>query len=172
MIYNINGQKINLKYIFEDANKAFLEKNKILFDVKISERTLCGALMIELYEEIKKYNYIKDVYSVDVEYNKKDVDEKIVNTKKVYCDLIVHKRNNNQEGSNLICLEMKKSKANKKAKEEDRKRIKCLTSQKKEYRYKLGIYYEIKFKEKTEISSILIEYYKDGKKVGKNSMKF
>lgn len=36
--------------LFETANKNFLEKNKSLFETKVSERTLCGALMLELSE--------------------------------------------------------------------------------------------------------------------------
>lgn len=56
-----------LERIFEKVNKFFLEKNPMLFEMKVSERTLCGALMIELHEAIKNTTYSS--YFVDVEYN-------------------------------------------------------------------------------------------------------
>ena len=42
-----------LEEIFEDANKSFIRNNAILFQTQVSERTLCGALMIEIHEELK-----------------------------------------------------------------------------------------------------------------------
>lgn len=57
-----------LEKIFEKANDLFLRKNAILFETQVSERTLCGALMIELYEVIKDTKYYR--YFVDVEYNR------------------------------------------------------------------------------------------------------
>ena len=42
-----------LEKIFEDANKSFIRKNVILFQTRVSERTLCGALMIEIHEELR-----------------------------------------------------------------------------------------------------------------------
>lgn len=64
----MDKQLTELEEIFEKANQRFLERNPMLFEMKISERTLCGALMIELYEEIKKTKYSS--YFVDVEYNR------------------------------------------------------------------------------------------------------
>ena len=49
--------------VFEQANNCFLERLK-----GVSERTLCGALMLHLYEAIKRTNYQN--YFVDVEYNR------------------------------------------------------------------------------------------------------
>ena len=57
-----------LEKIFEKANDSFLRKNTMLFEIQVSERTLCGALMIELYEVIKDTKYCE--YFVDVEYNR------------------------------------------------------------------------------------------------------
>lgn len=169
-----------LERIFEKANDSFLEKNGMLFETQVSERTLCGALMIELHEVIKDTKYYK--YFVDVEYNrnvggtlktvKKTVqgtDEKIVT---INCDLIVHSRGQNAFQDNLIALEMKKSTGKKKDKESDRDRLECLTKcpdqgvwscggkafPENVCGYGLGVYYEINFKKR----NILVEYYQEG----------
>lgn len=94
---------IELEKIFEKANRAFVRKNEMLFKTRVSERTLCGALMIELHEVLKETQYSD--YFVDVEYNrnvggtlktfKKTIrgsDEQIVT---INCDLIVHSRGQN-----------------------------------------------------------------------------
>ena len=47
-------QRTDLEEIFEEANMAFIRKNMMLFDTQVSERTLCGALMIELHEVLKE----------------------------------------------------------------------------------------------------------------------
>lgn len=38
-----------------------------MFQTQVSERTLCGALMIEIHEELKRTKFSD--YFVDVEYN-------------------------------------------------------------------------------------------------------
>lgn len=164
-----------LEKIFEKANTNFLKNNKILFESQVSERTLCGALMLSLYEEIKKTEYSK--YFVDVEYNRnvggkvktikktiQGIDEQIVN---INCDLIVHSRGQNVINDNLIAIEMKKSTSDKKSKINDKIRLECLTKRCDVWSYggkvfpehvcgyKLGVYYEINFK----LQIIQIEYY-------------
>ncbi|WP_347995772.1 hypothetical protein [uncultured Eubacterium sp.] len=176
----MDKQLTELEEIFEKANQRFLERNPMLFEMKISERTLCGALMIELYEEIKKTKYSS--YFVDVEYNRnvggklktirktiKGADEQIIT---INCDLIVHSRGQIKTQDNLIALEMKKSIAREKDKDSDRIRLQCLTKDSSQdvwsydgktlpehvCGYRLGIYYEINFRK----NSILVEYYKNG----------
>ena len=39
----------NLKELFWEANRAFMEKNYVLLDRDLSERCLCGALMCKPY---------------------------------------------------------------------------------------------------------------------------
>lgn len=169
-----------LEKIFAKANDSFLRKNTMLFEIQVSERTLCGALMIELYEVIKDTKYCE--YFVDVEYNRnvggtlktfkktiRGIDEKIVT---INCDLIVHSRGQNISQDNLIALEMKKSTGKRSNKESDRNRLECLTKSSNQYAwsyggrrlpenvcgYGLGIYYEVNFRKR----SILVEYYKHG----------
>lgn len=105
-----------------------------------SERTLCGALMIEIHEELKRTKFSD--YFVDVEYNRniggklktskktiKGLDEQIVT---INCDLIVHSRGQNVLRDNLIALEMKKSTGRKVDKDKDRNRLECLTKSPKQ----------------------------------------
>lgn len=169
-----------LEAIFESANEAFLKKNMMLFETEVSERTLCGALMLELYEVIKNTEYSE--YFVDVEYNRnfggtvkttrktiRGEEEQII---KINCDLIVHSRGQNVHQDNLIALEMKKSNRDEESKQKDRERLECLTKRPEQdvwsadgitfpehvCGYGLGIYYEVDFVQK----DILIEYYKEG----------
>lgn len=171
---------IELEKIFEKANMAFVRKNEMLFKIRVSERTLCGALMIELHEVLKETQYSD--YFVDVEYNRnvsgilktfkktiRGLDEQIVT---INCDLIVHSRGQNVLFDNLIALEMKKSTGRKVDKDNDRTRIECLTKSTEQSvwsygdkalsehvcGYGLGIYYEVNFRRRT----IRIEYYKKG----------
>ena len=169
-----------LEKIFERANKSFIRKNAMLFKTQVSERTLCGALMLELYEVLKQTKYSD--YFVDVEYNRnvggalktlkktiRGLDEQIVT---INCDLIVHSRGQSILCDNLIALEMKKSTGRQGDKDNDRIRLECLTKCPNQdvwsyggkvfpehvCGYGLGIYYEVNFRKET----ILLEYYKQG----------
>lgn len=171
---------IELEKIFEKANRAFIRKNEMLFKTRVSERTLCGALMIELHEVLKETQYSD--YFVDVEYNRnvggtlktlkktnRGLDEQIV---KINCDLIVHSRGQNVLCDNLIALEMKKSTGKQVDKDSDRTRLECLTKSPEQdvwsyggkalpkhvCGYGLGIYYEVNFRRRI----IWVEYYKKG----------
>lgn len=166
--------------IFEQANEKLLNKDIELFKTKVSERTLCGALMLYLHDVIKDTDYKE--YFVDVEYNRnkggklktisktiKGPDEKII---KINCDLIVHSRGRNIIQDNLIAIEMKKSSRPQIDKDKDRERIIALTKDSFDdvwsfdgktlpehvCRYELGVYYEINI----ETKNILLEYYSSG----------
>ena len=169
-----------LEEIFENANERFIRKNTALFEAQVSERTLCGALMIELHEVLKDTKYYD--YFVDVEYNrniggtlktmKKTIrgpEEQIIT---INCDLIVHSRGQNVLQDNLIAVEMKKSTGKRIDKEKDRDRLECLTKSPNQEvwscggkalpehvcGYGLGVYYEVNFRRET----ILVEYYCEG----------
>lgn len=177
--------------IFECSNHNFLISNQLLFDNRVSERTLCGALMIELHECIDKEFYRYQNYYVDVEYNRakngtvkhciktiKGFDEK---KSRINCDLIVHGRGNIQvPKENFIAVEMKKSTRSRNEKDSDRDRLKALTSLDNVYPWKgnsdpsivcgyvLGIYYEINYKKEM----IKIEYYNQGELIKKYELPF
>lgn len=169
-----------LEEIFEKANDRFIRKNATLFETQVSERTLCGALMIELYEVLKDTKYYD--YFVDVEYNrniggtlktlKKTIrgpEEQIIT---INCDLIVHSRGQNVLQDNLIAVEMKKSTGKQIDKDKDRDRLECLTKSPNQNvwsyggkalpehvcGYGLGVYYEVNFRREI----ILVEYYCEG----------
>lgn len=105
-----------IKKIFKLSNADLINLDKDLFDTEVSERTLCGALMLHLHERIKQTIYCN--YHVDVEYNRnkgrtlKTIAKTVHGTKfdiiKINCDLIVHSRGELIEQDNLIAIEMKK----------------------------------------------------------------
>lgn len=177
MIGGDTEMESDLIEIFEQANNNLLSKDIELFKIKVSERTLCGALMLHLHDVIKDTHYKE--YFVDVEYNRnkggklvtrlktiKGPDEKTI---KINCDLIVHSRGQNMVQDNLIAIEMKKSSRPQDKKDKDRERIITLTKESFDdvwpydektlphhvCRYKLGIYYEINY----ATNNVLLEYY-------------
>lgn len=169
----------SLKKLFWAAHKAFLKNHRKLLDWKLSERCLCGALMYELNKQLEMNGY--NDYYADVEFNKVGKKEKRIKLlrdnegvlKRIFTDIIVHSRGQARP-DNLIALEMKKSRAKKLSRENDRERLMQLTKQDAVfnnlyiYRYELGIYYEIDLKNE----EILVEFYQDGSKVEEKVSKF
>ena len=171
--------------LFEKSNARFLERDRSLFINQVSERTLCGALMLHidriLHDDRKLVGY-----HVDVEYNRnagaikticktiKGPDMKVIC---INCDLIVHSRGEITKQDNLIAIEMKKSTASKTSKNGDKERLMALTKDTFDdvwsfdgrslpehvCRYLLGVYYEIDFGKRL----IHIEYYRKGSRVKK-----
>lgn len=165
----------NLKDIFWEANKAFIEKDLDLLYEDISERCLCGALMHELNKQLEKNDC--NNYYADVEFNrnKKRIkqlhnDDGFVSN--ILPDIIVHSRGK-EIPDNLLVLEMKKSCANQQDKENDRNRLKKMTKQNSceshyNHEYLLGIYCEINFDKK----QIFIKLYQDGKIKEKSILRY
>lgn len=168
-----------MKELFELANKKYLIEQKELIQSGVSERTLCGQLM--LYLNKAKDNALYRQYYVDVEYNRningrlktiKDGEGEIIT---INCDLILHSRGENLVQDNLIALEMKKSSGRRSEKEKDKERLKALTRQSFDNtwsydgkslpehvcRYILGVYYELNISR----MEALVEYYQNGKLV-------
>ena len=179
-----------LKRLFLSANEIFLSDDIDLFDSKVSERALCGALMIHLNRSMVKDKDLKGYYT-DVEYNRnrgniktvqktiRGPEAQIIN---VMCDLIMHSRGKHIEQDNLIAVEMKKSNAPEEEKQSDKERLKALTKDSFDdvwsfdgttlpehvCRYIIGIYYEINFSKRM----ILLEYYKQGELFEKDTIMF
>ncbi len=176
--------------LFERANTAFLKHDKALLANQVSERTLCGALMLHIHDIIRHDTRYAGYY-VDVEYNRnKGAIKTIYKTIKgpfleiipINCDLIVHSRGEIVKQDNLIAIEMKKSIATRVRKDKDRERLIALTKDSFDNlwsfdgkalpehvcRYVLGVYYEIDYKRK----SILLEYYRKGCKVTTQTIEF
>ncbi len=172
--------------VFEAASRAFLKKQAGNIAFGISERNLCGALMLELRKVLDKSIYRN--YYVDVEYNRNvggrlktylNNDYIPVN---ITCDLIVHSRGENMEQDNLIAIEMKRSNRPVNERDADRTRLKCLTKDsfndvwsfdgvahpEHVCRYVLGVYFEIN----TGAREALLEYYAKGALIKKYSSPF
>lgn len=160
----------NLKAMFWEANRAFLENHASLLKRELSERCLCGALMYELNKQLEK----KDLknYHADIEFNRvikkatnkvKQLPDEKGTPKHIFPDIIVHNRSE-ENPDNLLALEMKKSTARGDAKERDKNRLRLLTSL-HTYKYKLGIYYEINHKK----SQIVVEFYQTGRRISTDS---
>lgn len=182
----MDKEYFRLKELFLKANKKFLEKDRKLLEDKVSERTLCGALMLKLYEILKETEYSN--YYVDVEYNRNKGEVKTIYNEraeviKVNCDLIVHSRGESVMQDNLIAIEMKKIEQPFLEKEEDRIRLSCLTKDsfnnniwsydgktlpEHVCRYKIGIFYEVNLRR----MALKLEYYYKGKKVDEEEINF
>ena len=160
----------NLKAMFLEANRSFIENHASLLKRELSERCLCGALMCELNKQLEK-NACNNYYA-DIEFNRafentinnvKHLPDEEGTPKRVFPDIIVHSRGK-VTPDNLLALEMKKSTARREAKERDKNRLSLLTSS-YPYKYKLGVYYEINPKKR----QILVEFYKTGRKISTDS---
>lgn len=162
----------NLKAMFLEANRVFLENHVSLLRCKISERCLCGALMYELNKQLEKKNLKK--YHADIEFNRDEDNVKRISyktddgfySKRIFTDIIVHSRGE-VSLDNLIALEMKKSSASQEEIDDDKARLKHLTKMNTNtsfgsYEYILGIYYEINL-DKEEIK---IEFFYNGNRKG------
>lgn len=166
--------------LFESANSRLIARDEGLFANQVSERTLCGALMLHLNDIISVDETLSGYY-VDVEYNRNKGGIKTIcktiwggqeQILHINCDLIVHSRGECVEQDNLIAIEMKKSTRPSLEKKEDRERLIALTKDSFDdvwafdgrslpehvFRYVLGVYYEINYRRKL----ISIEYYRKG----------
>lgn len=165
----MNKEIFELMDIFEKAKEKFLKEEKEIIEINVNERTLSARLMFHLQtlllNEIYQENYKE--YSVDCEYNRRKEIVKILpkeyrelekKDKQIYPDIILHQRNSEK---NLMIIEMKKTySSDEGGKNENRDRLKFLTSLRKEnkYKYLLGIYFEVnKFPDKCKIEFFVKE---------------
>ncbi|WP_084783467.1 hypothetical protein [Paenibacillus sp. FJAT-26967] len=179
-----------LTEIFEKANQKFIKDDLELLLSNVSERTLCGALMLHLNTLVQNSEFAG--YKVDVEYNRNKNGKVKTHLKtirghkdivvKINCDIIVHSRGNNIHQDNLVAIEMKKSNRKQEEKESDRYRLIALTKDSYDdiwsfdgktfpehvCRYALGIYYEVNHK----AQFIIIEYYSKGNIFSKKEISF
>lgn len=165
----MNKEIFELMDIFEKAKNKFLKEEKEIIKIDVNERTLSTRLMFHLQtlllSEIYQESYKE--YSVDCEYNRRKEIVKILpkeyrelekKDKQIYPDIIFHQRNNEK---NLMIIEMKKTYSlDEGGKNENRDRLKFLTSLRKEnkYKYLLGVYFEVnKFPDKCKIEFFVKE---------------
>lgn len=177
-----------LMILFESAINSLAKRDSALFASKCSERTICGALMLQLDKKIK-FTPFSGYYS-DVEYNR-NVNGKIktingnlktvlideLTPVKINCDLILHSRGKKVLQDNLIAIEMKKANRSDVEKDKDRVRLMALTRNSYDNvwsadgkvlpehvcRYILGVYVEID----RSFNKLHFEYYRKGLQVKK-----
>lgn len=161
--------------IFESANESFLKAETDNIMSGVSERSLCGSLMLYVRAALVGTPY--EPYHVDVEYNRNMGGIKtIINGRgvpvSICCDLIVHSRGESLQQDNLIALEMKRNTHPRSEKDKDKIRLKCLTKDSFDgvwsadgtahpehvCRYVLGVYYELN----TERRQVALKYYAKG----------
>jgi hypothetical protein len=170
-----------LMSLFEDAFHEFLAVERANIVANISERNLCGRLM--LYVEAARVRHGLTEYFTDTEYNRNLGDIKRIRhsrteSKIITCDLILHSRGRLQD-DNLIAIEMKKKIHPTTSKNADRKRLLALTRTRAAarklsrrpdhvYGYQLGLFIELD----TEQAAYLLEVYREGAKVDEHRARF
>jgi len=152
----MNEEQVKLRKIVENAIANFNNREFYLLENDLSERCICAKFAIYLQNEVSKSIYSD--YIVDVEYNRgargKDYEPKRLpnSNARITVDLVVHKRGYNdqihQHGvrqvigySNLICIEMKKSKTSievRKSISRDKERLTIMTRNSQGFGYSIG----------------------------------
>ncbi len=172
--------------LFEQANSEFVKDEAENIASGVSERNLCGCMMLKLRRGLDQSPYAD--YFVDVEYNRNEsgrlktyVWGKLAPIT-ITCDLIVHSRGRNLIQDNLIAIEMKRHNHPKEAKDSDKLRLKCLTRDSFDdiwsfdgkslpehvCRYILGVYYELN----SEKRQVAVRYYVKGAMLREYTLKF
>ena len=134
-ILKIVEKALDLLYINEEE----------LFKYDASERSIVfhfGRYFIKFLEDNK---FDLNQYSVDCEYNRTNPNyiKKINNERDILPDLILHKRGDNKD--NIMVIEFKKDSNNdSNGRKNDDEKLKYLTSNNGEYRYKMGLLIELK----------------------------
>ena len=166
---------IELIKLILDSLNSFVRDDKILLDRMVSERALCGALMLKVHTNLQKTAFAE--YYVDVEFNKSmhlngkeyiyDL-KRLPNGKYISTDIIVHGRGMGAEPDNLITIEMKKKTNGENEYEVKRaadiQRLKYLTDPNYMYQYLLGVLVEIDFAD----SKIGLKLFKSGEELDMN----
>lgn len=157
-----------LRILFDESISDFfnLESRNITGDT--SERNLCGRLAMIIEKKLIDNRMIG--YYADPEYNRMEYDKgkKIWvenKSKTVCCDLIVHSRGEIPDNDNLIAIEMKKSGRKAEDIENDKNRLRSMTSRigPSGYvnEYKIGFYIELDI----EQNKYGIEEFREGHSV-------
>ena len=136
-----HANTMSLDGLVPEAIRIFNEKEKYLIENDLSERCICARFAMCLSDVLEGTRY-RD-YCVDVEYNRGALGDtriaKILDGRKIVCDLIVHKRGYDEQRGfdNLICIEMKKS-SSRVGTAKDENRLRAMTSLSRGFQYKLG----------------------------------
>ena len=163
-----------IKLILDSLN-SFVRDDTILLDRMVSERALCGALMLKIHTNLQRTAFAG--YYVDVEFNKSmqlkgyefiyDL-KRLPNGKYISTDIIVHGRGMGVVPDNLIAIEMKRKinggKGYETKRAADIQRLIDLTDHNYMYEYLLGAFIEIDFTDR----KIGLRLYERGEELDMN----
>lgn len=171
------GLESTIKDRFTEVNKNFFIRHHLLLERRVCERTLCGALMLEINRALESSWYYD--YFADMEYNCDGDMVKLLPKKlfyddtmekeqlRIFPDIVVHSRGR-REPDNLLVIEMKKADAKEAWKDTDRNRLMAMTEQDGPFAYRLGIFYIVDFLNE----QVQMEYYVNGECVEQDSTQF
>lgn len=160
-----------IKLILDSLN-SFFRDDTILLNRMVSERALCGVLMLKIHTNLQRTAFAE--YYVDVEFNKSmqlkgneyiyDL-KRLPNGKYISTDIIVHGRGMGVVPDNLIAIEMKRKinggERYKTRRAADIQRLKYLTNLHYLYQYLLGAFIEIDFTDR----KIGLKLFKSGEEL-------
>ena len=144
----------------EEALDKFNENESYLIEHDVSERCICAKFATYLQKKLSNTQY-KD-YDVDVEYNRGYKGDayaaKMMHGRRIVTDLIVHKREKNEEGEydNLICIEMKKEYKHLDM-SSDKLRLEVMTDINRGFFYKLGLMVVARKSQEAHICGLYID---------------
>jgi hypothetical protein len=159
---------------FDEALNEFFEKDCDLLHRDISERSITHKIAEYLGKRFTDFHtdceYNGDMYNrkelgidkyemIALAVRKIDKDD----TYAIFPDIIIHKRKSNK--NNHLVIEVKKKNGNNKEKQFDIVKLKKLTTQ---YKYRLGIYLELKTGENCQVSEI--KYFQTGNELNRNNL--
>ena len=149
MLSKINFE--SLKGVVKKALREFYENDSLLFNYTTtasSERSMVFRIGHYMQNEINK-NELYNELIIDCEYNRHGNNVKEINNEKILPDLILHKRKNDE--SNILIMEFKKETNQGDGVSNDLRKLKYLTAEDFEYKYRYGFHVVLK-NEEAEIS--------------------
>ena len=156
---------IRLKNLLKNAIEEFYSNDNELIAVKGMEQACVFRIGLYLYNLMQRDNKLSQ-FDLDCEYNKSNKGTKILDDVKVRPDLIIHKRNLNNDipnQKNTLVVEFKgwwNNNLN------DINKLKKFTDERYNYLYPLAVWVKLG---KTSNETIF-RYFKDGQEVEKNDL--
>ena len=145
MLSKINFE--SLKGVVKKALREFYENDSLLFNYTTtasSERSMVFRIGHYMQNEINK-NELYNELIIDCEYNRHGNNVKQINNEKILPDLILHKRKNDE--SNILIMEFKKETNQGDGVSNDLRKLKHLTAEDFEYKYRYGFHVVLKNEE-------------------------
>lgn len=126
-----------------------VEKDRLLFDVNVNERSLTHRLALYIEESLAKHNQFFLECDVDCEYNRSLAEiKKLYSTAPsitsadldavtIYPDIVVHRRFRQYRSNNILVIEAKKQFE---PSQLDKDKLSILTKGQRKYEYQYGVF--------------------------------